>query len=80
MQVKVLNRLRNLQPAVAVDRRAQTLPGLQALRALAALAVVLFHMNGAERAFSQSPIINPFFYFGDGGVNLFFLLSGFIIT
>ncbi|WP_372624509.1 acyltransferase family protein [Falsiroseomonas sp.] len=60
---------------------AGTLDYIQGLRAVAALVVVLFHIGAAER---QLNVANPAFgilhYFGFGGVNLFFVISGFIIT
>src|SRR5262245_12702190 len=43
-------------------------PELDALRAVAALVVLLFHLNP------------PRFFFGWTGVDLFFVLSGYLIT
>ncbi|MGR3420528.1 MAG: acyltransferase family protein [Paracoccus sp. (in: a-proteobacteria)] len=54
------------------------LPGLQLLRFAAAFAVVLFHIgSGYQIEFGNS--YNPF-YFGSAGVDVFFVLSGFIIA
>ncbi len=53
---------------------------LEALRAFAALLVVLFH---TQSVFRSAPGHIPFGYWseaGDRGVDLFFVLSGFIIT
>jgi exopolysaccharide production protein ExoZ len=53
---------------------------LQILRFVAAMAVVLHHAEGtAQRAFGRegAPL---FFVYGVGGVDLFFVLSGFIIS
>ena len=48
--------------------RMRRIPELDALRALAALVVLLFHLNP------------PRFFFGWTGVDLFFVLSGYLIT
>lgn len=55
-----------------------SLPELTSIRAIAALVVVLFHMFFSEQT-TASPIRN---LLADGhlGVDLFFLLSGFILT
>lgn len=51
-------------------------PGLDTLRALAILAVMLYHLT----AFGELPFrIFPVTYFGWMGVDLFFVLSGFLI-
>ena len=48
--------------------RTQYIPALDGLRALSALAVVLFHCH------------HPWFSGGGRGVDIFFVLSGFLIT
>jgi exopolysaccharide production protein ExoZ len=48
------------------------LPGIQYLRGFAALYVVIYHVNGDFDL--------PFFAYGYLGVQLFFVISGFIIT
>ncbi|WP_414901208.1 acyltransferase family protein [Rhizobium cremeum] len=54
---------------------------LQALRGVAVLLVVLFHVALQERATIPSMQYLEFFiYFGYGGVNLFFVISGFIMV
>lgn len=56
-----------------------SIAGLQYLRALAAIMVVIFH---ASVQISQNGLVPPRFSFegfGDKGVELFFVLSGFII-
>ncbi|MBI2302983.1 MAG: acyltransferase [Armatimonadetes bacterium] len=54
---------------------------LDVLRGLAVLFVVLFHCN--EKWYAGSSLrflIKPFHYFGWSGVDLFFVLSGFLIS
>jgi exopolysaccharide production protein ExoZ len=55
---------------------------LQALRALAALMVVLFHAGGAIAApkYQDSALIGSLTYGFDIGVDLFFVISGFVIA
>ncbi len=54
---------------------------LQALRGVAVLLVVLFHVALQERATIPSMQYLEFLiYFGYGGVNLFFVISGFIMV
>ena len=60
------------------------LRNVQALRAVAALAVVCFHL-GVTRGFEDrylagAPLIRGFANFGGFGVDLFFVISGFIMT
>lgn len=57
----------------------KTIQSLQAGRALAALAVVSFHVNLAAHDFGRDHLHVPLFQFGYLGVDFFFVLSGFII-
>lgn len=69
-----------LKPAEppGAPRRPQRLVSLQVLRFLAAFLVVLFHMGSAlEGAYGLSFNL---FEFGADGVDIFFVLSGFIIA
>ena len=61
---------------------AGKLSSLQALRGLACLSVVLYHAGGWERlvTFAPKPLFRAFTYSGYAGVDLFFVISGFIIT
>lgn len=61
--------------------RPGRLDNLQALRGLACLLVVLYHLADAEAGFGlgQNPL-KPFRSFGYAGVDLFFVISGFIIA
>ncbi|MEH1849647.1 MAG: acyltransferase [Nostoc sp.] len=53
------------------------IPGLDGLRGIAALMVMLFHFNWLPLGIS---LINKVVVFGQTGVDLFFVLSGFLIT
>ena len=57
------------------------LVSVQFLRAVAALGVVVFHLQPFEQQFLPGPTIAPrWFALGDIGVDLFFVISGFIIV
>jgi peptidoglycan/LPS O-acetylase OafA/YrhL len=58
------------------------LEGIQLLRGLAAILVVLFHVASKQRGdYGLSlPILGSFASFGYSGVDLFFVLSGFVIA
>ncbi|MFO0805244.1 MAG: acyltransferase [Gemmataceae bacterium] len=57
------------------------LNSIQALRGLASVMVVLFHLHEMVAAFGyRSPGLSFFRWFGFAGVDLFFVISGFIIT
>jgi len=55
------------------------LPAIQALRGLAALLVVLFHARQMLRMHGESSGILEAFAGGDVGVDIFFIVSGFIM-
>lgn len=64
-------------------QRNERLDGVQVLRAIAVLLVVFFHAAAAELATKPRPEVlwlHNFMYFGYGGVNLFFVISGFIMV
>ena len=54
--------------------------GLQMLRGLAATLVVLFHLQAAAIAEGHQPGILGWFEGGEVGVDVFFVLSGFVIV
>lgn len=58
----------------------QTLNLVQLLRGVASLLVVLLHTTGAVRDNFHTEFLGGFFDFGGSGVDIFFVLSGFIIT
>ena len=57
------------------------LPALTGIRALAAFWVLVYHLHPALRAFfGEIPLLSPIIRMGYQGVDLFFVLSGFIIA
>lgn len=67
-----------MQTASATDRR---LIGVQALRGIAACGVVACHMVAYETKYLAGPAVMPAVsLYGMAGVDLYFVLSGFIIT
>lgn len=57
-----------------------TFDRVQLLRFVAAASVVLFHAQGTARTYlADDRTLLPFLRFGDRGVDLFFVISGFII-
>lgn len=56
------------------------LANIQALRALAALMVVAIHLQANELRASTDPLLTPWLYHGVAGVDLFFVISGFIMV
>lgn len=57
----------------------QKILSLEALRGIAALLVLLLHASQGMSIFTQQEAFKNFFAFGNRGVDLFFVLSGFII-
>ncbi|WP_099529795.1 acyltransferase family protein [Stenotrophomonas maltophilia] len=59
----------------------ESFASIQVLRGIAALAVVLFHLKGFEAAAGASNSLLPsWIRFGYSGVDLFFVISGFVMT
>ncbi|WP_371397700.1 acyltransferase family protein [Fretibacter rubidus] len=59
---------------------AKTLYNIQALRAIAALLVVFAHLPGIELKHSPDQILPSIVMLGISGVDLFFVISGFIMV
>ncbi len=81
MQQSVIAARESLAASVVLASATQRLRGLDALRGLAALSVVLFHYTTAyEIHFGPYPS-RPLLFFPNGhfGVELFFCISGFVI-
>lgn len=57
----------------------KNLCNIQALRGVAVLAVMLFHLQGIERKYSADHLLPDIFQLGAAGVDIFFLISGFIM-
>jgi len=72
--------MKNLQEAVQV--KAPTFfSNIQGLRAIAALMVMLFHMAPIETKYFGSHWIPEYFaHYGMAGVDLFFVISGFVMV
>jgi peptidoglycan/LPS O-acetylase OafA/YrhL len=61
--------------------QSRRLASLQALRGIAALAVVVFHLRGVELKYLDGPsVLDAIGRYADAGVDLFFVLSGFVMT
>lgn len=66
---------------VAVRAGAKQLQSIQVARGFAALAVVAFHLLDTEaRYFSGESLLPGFFDGGQAGVDLFFVISGFVMV
>ncbi|HQQ63498.1 MAG TPA: acyltransferase [Pseudomonadales bacterium] len=55
------------------------LKNIQALRGIAVLLVMLLHLSAIEKKYSTDTIIPDFLHFGAFGVDIFFMISGFIM-
>ena len=53
---------------------------LQALRGIAALMVATAHLYSLDQRFFGGPVLSPFVQIGFAGVDLFFVLSGFVMV
>jgi len=59
--------------------RFKTIPSLNGLRALSVMMVIFYHLQFSNDHIVFSPWLQPFFN-GQLGVNIFFVISGFLIT
>jgi exopolysaccharide production protein ExoZ len=57
-----------------------SLTSIQSLRGFAALAVAFAHLSAVESKFGSSPILGNWTTVGFGGVDLFFVISGFVMV
>ena len=62
---------------ISMSRRR--LDNIQALRGIAAFSVMLAHLFQIEKKYSSAALLPEAFNFGMAGVDLFFLISGFIM-
>lgn len=56
------------------------LKNIQGLRGIAVLFVIFFHLLLVEEKYDQNSLIPKFFSFGVSGVDIFFVISGFVIV
>jgi exopolysaccharide production protein ExoZ len=56
------------------------LTSIQSLRGFAALAVCLAHLHAVETKFGGTPLLGNWALIGFGGVDLFFVISGFVMV
>jgi exopolysaccharide production protein ExoZ len=63
-----------------LNREDEFVPALQVLRAVAALAVVLFHVTAVLPSHAVFDSLKSIFWFGFVGVDVFFVLSGYVVT
>lgn len=69
------------EPSTTVRPRAAFFSSIQALRGIAAVLVVLFHLRSMEDLHGQGRQILPsLLEFAYGGVDLFFVISGFVMV
>jgi len=55
------------------------IPQIQYLRGFAVILVVIAHLHQSNARFFDTPLLGDFAYFGFGGVDVFFVISGYII-
>lgn len=67
-------------PITTKSGERQILPGLDGLRGVAILLVMVFHLAQMKPVSRIDPIFYKFTSYGWSGVDLFFVLSGFLIT
>lgn len=76
--------IKSTKVAIATNEDRSTtiaaLPAIQALRAVAALAVVVAHTGGEFEGHLSLPGLMPSFIHGGAGVDLFFVISGFVMV
>lgn len=56
------------------------LANIQGLRAIAALMVLIYHVQANEARASGDPLLSPWLVHGAAGVDLFFVISGFVMV
>lgn len=68
------------EPIIVKTAEGHALPGLDGLRGIAILLVMFFHLAQMKPASSVDSIFYKLTSYGWSGVDLFFVLSGFLIT
>lgn len=76
--------MKKMHQPLPTQTKTRTLPerlvNIQALRAIAVMLVVLVHLQVNETRITNAPILSPWLYHGVSGVDLFFVISGFIMV
>lgn len=68
-------------PKVSAGSGSTYFAGIQSLRGIAALLVVVYHLVDAEAIYGQGPkILDGIARFGYAGVDVFFVISGFVMA
>ena len=58
----------------------KTIDNVQAVRGIAVIIVVFFHLAVMDRLYGGGKLVHPVFYLGTAGVDIFFVISGFIMV
>jgi exopolysaccharide production protein ExoZ len=68
------------QSLLSLSPARQNLTSIQSLRGFAALAVCLAHLHSVEAKFGGAPLLGNWAILGFAGVDLFFVISGFVMV
>ena len=63
-----------------MQKKGQVIKSIQVLRFLAAMWVVVYHAQGWPQLPQMNEVVRVFFSWGFIGVDIFFVISGFLIT
>ena len=69
-----------MRPAPSKLSAGDRLSSIQALRAIAVFLVILLHIQDNELRASADPVLSEWLTHGRGGVDLFFVISGFVMV
>lgn len=63
-----------------IIERQKPIDNLQAVRGIAVLLVIFFHLAVMDHLYGGGKLVHPIFYLGIAGVDIFFVISGFIMV